>query len=153
MLEQFGNGRCGVRSKSFPLPLFSHMHTHLLRLMCEYLLMNSPTYTHTPSLSQNGHVNLQADPSHVHTSHTVTHTASRSNRGFTKKLQDMMKQRSVMEGRGGDKGKDGGRKEKSELRNWKQLTDRQLSKLTPIERSRYMAVSYSTKYFFWFGLE
>ena len=58
-----------------------------------------------------------------------------------------MKQRSVMEGRGGDKGKDGGRKEKSELRNWKQLTDRQLSKLTPIERSRYMAVSHSTRYF------
>ena len=66
-----------------------------------------------------------------------------------------MKQRSVMEGRGGDKGKDGGRKEKSELRNWKQLTDRQLSKLTPIERSRYMAVSYSTKYLIlvWFRIK
>lgn len=28
---------------------------------------------------------------------------------------------------------------KFEARNWKQLTDKQLSKLTPIERSRYMA--------------
>jgi len=58
-----------------------------------------------------------------------------------------MKQHSVMEGKGGDRGKNGARKEKSELKNWKQLTDRQLSKLTPIERSRYMAVSHSPKYF------
>ena len=28
---------------------------------------------------------------------------------------------------------------KYEARNWKQLTDKQLSKMTPIERSRYMA--------------
>ena len=28
---------------------------------------------------------------------------------------------------------------KFEAHNWKQLTDKQLSKLTPIERSRYMA--------------
>ena len=28
---------------------------------------------------------------------------------------------------------------KFEARNWKQLTDKQLSKMTPIERSRYMA--------------
>lgn len=31
---------------------------------------------------------------------------------------------------------------KAELRNWRQLTEKQLSKLTPIERSRYMAVSW-----------
>jgi len=28
-----------------------------------------------------------------------------------------------------------------EAKNWRQLTDRQLAKLTPIERSRYLAVS------------
>jgi len=42
---------------------------------------------------------------------------------------------------GGEQGRVGRRKEMVEQRNWKQLSDRQLSKLTPIERSRYMAVS------------
>ena len=34
-----------------------------------------------------------------------------------------------------------GRTEKYEAKNWKELTERQLNKLTPVERSRYMAVS------------
>ena len=50
-----------------------------------------------------------------------------------------MKQHSVMEG--GGHGRADKRKEMFEQRNWKQLSDKQLSKLTPIERSRYMAVS------------
>ena len=52
--------------------------------------------------------------------------------------QGMLKrQTQVAEGR-----REGvGRMEKYEARNWKELTERQLSKLTSVERSRYMAVS------------
>ena len=41
----------------------------------------------------------------------------------------------------GKRGEGVGRTEKYEAKNWKELTERQLNKLTPVERSRYMAVS------------
>ena len=51
----------------------------------------------------------------------------------------MKKQAQVAEKTG--EGEGGGRREKYEAKNWKELTERQFNKLTPVERSRYMAVS------------
>lgn len=66
---------------------------------------------------------------------------SRYHRGFSKKLQGMMKQQRPAGEEGKEEGKKASRGERFEARNWKQISDKKLAKLTTVERSRYMAVS------------
>ena len=60
-------------------------------------------------------------------------------RGFSRKLHEMVKQQKEIESTQSQMV----RKEKRELKNWKQLTPAQLSKLTRMQQSRYMCVSYN----------
>lgn len=64
---------------------------------------------------------------------------SRSDRGYSRKVQRMMRDldREALMTR---KETDSERKEKYQQRNWKQLSERELNKLTPVARSRYLAV-------------
>ena len=65
--------------------------------------------------------------------HTCTH------RGFSRKLHEMVKQHKEIE----DSQKivsDPQKKEKFEPKNWSQLTERQLLKLNPVQKSKYMMV-------------
>ena len=76
--------------------------------------------------------------------HPEARATSRSHRGFSKKLQGMMKKRDPAGG-GAEDSSGGGKRmsagDKFEARNWKQMDERKLATLTTIERSRYMAVS------------
>lgn len=65
-------------------------------------------------------------------------------RGFSRKLHEMVKQQKETEAGSAEDVRAKKRKEKVELKNWKQLTPAQLSKLTPMQRSRYMMVCYNT---------
>lgn len=65
-------------------------------------------------------------------------------RGFSRKLHEMVKQQKETEAGSAVDVRAKKRKEKVELKNWKQLTPAQLSKLTPMQRSRYMMVCYDT---------
>lgn len=76
---------------------------------------------------------------------SIVFSPRRSHRGFSRKVQSMVKQlereRSgelVTAGMGGV-GKGG--REGYEQRNWRQLTDRDLARLGTVARSRYLAVS------------
>lgn len=55
---------------------------------------------------------------------------------LSKKLQGMLKRQRTLEE---ERSRVRSQLPKFEPRNWKQLTDKQLSKLTPVERSRYLA--------------
>lgn len=66
----------------------------------------------------------------------------RSHRGFSSKVQSLLKQlERTEEGERGLVEVEKRGKEKYEQRNWKQLSERELSKLGTVARSRYQAVS------------
>ena len=64
-------------------------------------------------------------------------------RGFSRKLNDLVKlhQDQHEEETAGARRKKAASKEKFEPKNWKALTAHQLSKMTPMERSRYLVVN------------
>lgn len=63
----------------------------------------------------------------------------RSHRGFSSKVQSLLKQLERTEE--GEREVEKRGREKYEQRNWKQLSERELSKLGTVARSRYQAVS------------
>lgn len=67
-------------------------------------------------------------------------SCGRSHRGFSSKVQSLLKQLERTEDR--ERGlAEVEKREKYEQRNWKQLSERELSKLGTVARSRYQAVS------------
>lgn len=67
---------------------------------------------------------------------------TRGYRGYSRKLQDMLKQQQQLDGERGRKEQT--RRERSkkfEPHNWKSLSAKQLTGMSAFERSRYMAVS------------
>ena len=64
-------------------------------------------------------------------------------RGFSRRLNDLVKQHQDEheEEAAGTRRRRAASKEKFEPKNWKKLTAQQLSKMTPMERSRYLVVS------------
>ncbi|XP_064382751.1 uncharacterized protein LOC135331497 [Halichondria panicea] len=93
-----------------------------------------------PHIGNDGSGRLSQTPDHTKTQ-SITRLPGgsalpRSSRGFSRKLQDMIKkQRTSIDNdlvTSDTKGK-------FEPRNWKQLSDRELSKLSLMERSRYLA--------------
>ena len=67
------------------------------------------------------------------------HVHTYTRRGFSRKLHEMVKQHKEIE----DNQKivsDPQKKEKFQPKNWTQLTERQLLKLNPVQKSKYMMV-------------
>ena len=69
-------------------------------------------------------------------------SSSRSDRGFSRKVQRMVREMDGQAaGTGGGKEEGGGeRRERYEQRNWKKRSERELSRMAPVARSRYLAV-------------
>ena len=73
--------------------------------------------------------------------------AYRSDRGYSSKVQQLVK-RLEKETRGGGEGRAGGGEGRREVRNWRECSQRELERIGPVARSRYLAVSYIASLFF-----
>ena len=64
---------------------------------------------------------------------------SRSDRGYSGKVQQMVRQLEMEGGTGGE-GREG-KRERHEPKNWRQVSQKELERMGPVARSRYLAVS------------
>ncbi|XP_011404671.2 PREDICTED: protein LKAAEAR1-like [Amphimedon queenslandica] len=78
-------------------------------------------------------------------SSTLISLADVGQRGFSRKLHEMVRQQKEMESCSNGETRGRKRREKVELKNWKQMTPAELSKLTPMQKSRYMMYEPTSK--------
>ena len=65
----------------------------------------------------------------------------RSDRGYSSKVQQMVRQLERETPRGGGREEERGERKRYEHRNWRQVSERELERMEPVARSRYLAVS------------